>query len=189
MQEWVLLKKIYLYWYALEMISTHFANLAVQQQQQSIFAAQFWRTRAETWHQNTRDVTSWLLVATKNTPTWVKFMFSKKVTKIDEIFTASTLCSTCQIDGEDFVNFCGVLENTNFNNKWIQVNLFQKYLFMHSQYDKRLSIELPVQYVKIPSSILGGTCCEQKLFMTFRTIFVHNMFYPWKEELLTKIYL
>ena len=71
MQDWVLLKKIYLYWYASEMISTHFANLAVQQQQQSIFAAQFWRTRAETWHQNTRDVTSWLLVATKNTPTCV----------------------------------------------------------------------------------------------------------------------
>ena len=58
-----------LYWYSLEIILTHFANLAVQQQ--PIFAAQFWRTRAETWHQNTRDVTSWLLVATKNTPTWV----------------------------------------------------------------------------------------------------------------------
>ena len=92
MQDWVLLKKIYLYWYALEMISTHFANLAVQQQ--SIFAAQFWRTRAETWHQNTRDVTSWLLVATKNTPTWVKFMFSKKVTKIDEIFTVNLTLTT-----------------------------------------------------------------------------------------------
>ena len=54
-------------------------------------------------------------------------MFSKKVTKIDEIFTVDlTLCSKCQIDGEDFVNFCGLvrhgrlyrdvhlLENTNF---------------------------------------------------------------------------
>ena len=40
----------------------------------------------------------------------VKFMFSKKATKIDEIFTADlTLCSKCQIDGEDFVNFCGLL--------------------------------------------------------------------------------
>ena len=34
-------------------------------------------------------------------------MFSKKATKIDEIFTVDlTLCSKCQIDGEDF---CGLL--------------------------------------------------------------------------------
>ena len=40
----------------------------------------------------------------------VKFMFSKKATKIYEIFTVDlTLCSKCQIDGEDFVNFCGLL--------------------------------------------------------------------------------
>ena len=40
----------------------------------------------------------------------VKFVFSKKSTKIDEIFTVDlTLCSKCQIDGEDFVNFCGLL--------------------------------------------------------------------------------
>ena len=38
-------------------------------------------------------------------------MFSKKATKIDEIFTIYlTLCSSkCQIKGEDFVNFCGLL--------------------------------------------------------------------------------
>ena len=40
----------------------------------------------------------------------VKFMFSKKATKIDEIFTVDlTLCSKCQIYGEDFVNFRGLL--------------------------------------------------------------------------------
>ena len=34
------------------------------------------------------------------------FMFSKKATIIDEIFTVDlTLCSKCQIDGEDFVDF------------------------------------------------------------------------------------
>ena len=39
----------------------------------------------------------------------VKFMFSKKATKIDEIFTVDlTLYSKCQIYGEDFVNFCGL---------------------------------------------------------------------------------
>ena len=37
-------------------------------------------------------------------------MFSKNATKIFKIFTADlTLCSKCQIDGEDFVNFCGLL--------------------------------------------------------------------------------
>ena len=40
----------------------------------------------------------------------LKFIFSKKATKIDEIFTVDlTLCSKCQIDGEDFVNLCGLL--------------------------------------------------------------------------------
>ena len=46
---------------------------------------------------------------------WLKFIFSKKATKFDEIFTIDlTLYSKCQIDGEDFVNFCGFLENMNF---------------------------------------------------------------------------
>ena len=37
-------------------------------------------------------------------------MFSKKATKIDKIFTVDlTLCSKCQMDGEDFTNFCGFL--------------------------------------------------------------------------------
>ena len=40
----------------------------------------------------------------------VKFMYSKKATKIDKIFDVDlTLCSKCQIDVEDFVNFCGLL--------------------------------------------------------------------------------
>ena len=40
----------------------------------------------------------------------VKFMFSKKVTKIDKIFNVDlTVTTCCQIDGEDFVNFCGLL--------------------------------------------------------------------------------
>ena len=37
-------------------------------------------------------------------------MSSKKATKIDKIFTIDvTLCTKCQIYGEDFVNFCGLL--------------------------------------------------------------------------------
>ena len=37
-------------------------------------------------------------------------MFSKKATKFDKIFAVNlTLCSNYQIEGEDFVNFCGLL--------------------------------------------------------------------------------
>ena len=40
----------------------------------------------------------------------LKFMFSKKSKKIDDIFTVDLmLCSECQIDCEDFVNFGGLL--------------------------------------------------------------------------------
>ena len=40
----------------------------------------------------------------------IKFMFSKKTTKIDKIFTIDlTVTTYCQIDGEDFVNFCDLL--------------------------------------------------------------------------------
>ena len=36
----------------------------------------------------------------------LKFMLSKKVTKIEKIFVVDlTLCSKCQIDGEDFRQF------------------------------------------------------------------------------------
>ena len=50
------------------------------------------------------------------------------------------------------------------------------------QYDNRLFIELQVQYMKIPSLTLGKTCCVQKLFLTFRKFFVHNMFSQCSEK-------
>ena len=50
------------------------------------------------------------------------------------------------------------------------------------QYEDKLFIELHVQYMKIPSSNLGRTRYVQKLFSTFRTIFVHNMFSPCSAE-------
>ena len=47
-------------------------------------------------------------------PTILKFMFSKKA-KFDEIFTVDLmLCSKCKIDGEDFVNFRGLLRKHDF---------------------------------------------------------------------------
>ena len=47
-------------------------------------------------------------------------MFSKKATKIDEIFTVDlTLCSKCQINGEYFVIFCGLLRKHELYNLYI----------------------------------------------------------------------
>ena len=45
----------------------------------------------------------------------LKFILSRKATKIDKIFTVNlTLCSKRQIEGEDFVKFVAFLENMNF---------------------------------------------------------------------------
>ena len=57
-------------------------------------------------------------------------------------------------------------------------SLSEALIFASTNYDNRLFIELKVQYMKIPSSNLGRPCCVQKLFLTFRTIFVHKMFSP-----------
>ena len=40
----------------------------------------------------------------------LKFTFSEKATKINKIFTVNlTVSINGQIDGEDFINFCGLL--------------------------------------------------------------------------------
>ena len=65
---------------------------------------------------------------------------------------------------------------------YIQVYLCQKLLFLH-QLTQNMTIERWVQYMKIPSSNLERTCFVQKLFLTFRTIFVHNMFSPCSAKL------
>ena len=45
----------------------------------------------------------------------LKFMFSKKATKIDGIFTVDlTFFRKCQIDGEDFINFYGLLRKHEY---------------------------------------------------------------------------
>ena len=45
----------------------------------------------------------------------LKFTFSEKATKIDKISTVIlTVCSNGQINGEDFVNFCGLLRKHEF---------------------------------------------------------------------------
>jgi hypothetical protein len=68
---------------------------------------------------------------------YVKFMFSKKATKFDKIFTVNlTLCSKCQIDGEDFTKFCGLLRiyelyhiNTDSKENCIKISSVLKVVF------------------------------------------------------------
>ena len=40
---------------------------------------------------------------------FLKFMVSKNATIIDEIFTVDLTLCKCQIDGEDFIDFCALL--------------------------------------------------------------------------------
>ena len=64
----------------------------------------------------------------------------------------------------------------------VQVNLCQKLLFLHQlTYTMTTNCSLNYKfntYMKNPSSKLGITCWVEKLFLTFRTIFVHIMISP-----------
>ena len=54
-------------------------------------------------------------------------MFSKKATKIDEIFTVDLQVTTyCQIDGEDFVKFGGRLRKCELYMFLYSVLMFSK---------------------------------------------------------------
>ena len=52
----------------------------------------------------------WEIVWKCKTLKYLKFKFSEKATKIEKIFAINlTMCSNRQIDGEDFINFFGLL--------------------------------------------------------------------------------
>ena len=54
-------------------------------------------------------------------------MFSKKATKIEEIFTVDLTVTTYgQIDGEDFVNFCGLLRKSEL---YLQIILSENIVY------------------------------------------------------------
>ena len=54
---------------------------------------------------------------------FLKFVFSRKATKIDKIFTVDLkLCNKCQIDSEDLVKFCGLLRKRELY--WKSLDLY-----------------------------------------------------------------
>ena len=64
----------------------------------------------------------WLNQKIKGTS--LKFMFSKKATKFEKIFTVDlTLCCKCQIDSEDFVSFCGLLRKHEIYLKYSLISI------------------------------------------------------------------
>ena len=64
-------------------------------------------------------------------------MFSKKATKIDEHFTIDlTLCSKCQMDGEDFVDFSGLLRKHELYLTALNVKASQFITIFTKLYDK-----------------------------------------------------
>ena len=77
---------------------------------------------------------------------------------------------------QEFINHASISHPQVSTGKSLSEALI--FALTNPQYCDRLFIELQVQYMKIPSSNLGRTCCVQKLFLKFRTIFVHNMFSP-----------
>ena len=71
-------------------------------------------------------------------------MFSKKATKIDEIFTIDLTVNTyCQIDIEDFVKFCGLLRKRElYHICKIWVILLDQKSVIFSQYLFRYMIKI-----------------------------------------------
>ena len=67
----------------------------------------------------------------------------------------------------------------------IQVDLCQKLLFLH-QLTHNMTTDCSLNYKfntwKFLAQNMGRTCCVQKLFLTFRTISVHNMFSPYSPK-------
>ena len=80
-------------------------------------------------------------------------MFSEKATKIDKIFTANlTVCSNRQIDGEDFVNFCGLLK---------------KHELYRSLYKLKMKIENKQKFT-FPSKLISTLRVMQKMWYSHK---------------------
>ena len=81
---------------------------------------------------------------------YLKFVFYKKATNNDKIFTVNlTLCSKCQIYSEDFVNFCGLLrkhELYHFFNEYLSFENLKIYTYIMIQEGFILSFEQQNKY-------------------------------------------
>ena len=60
---------------------------------------------------------------------------------------------------------------------YVLINLCQRFLFLH-QLTNNMTTDCLLNYKFNTWKFQAQTCCVQKLFLTFRTSFVHNMFSP-----------
>ena len=94
-------------------------------------------------------------------------MFSKKATKFDKIFSIDlTLCSKCQIDGEDFVNFCGILRK---HVLYLTIFLVFVSAPLHHHYILKIA-QFPLLYQSITNALRKPwrlLCKEQFLLGTY----------------------
>ena len=101
--------------FVLEISTVHMSNVHVGHRSDNFFF--LFRLASQLKFCKVSTVQMFMLAISKmrTTQNWkiipiIKFMFFKKTTKIDEIFTVDlTLCSKRQINGEDFLNFHGIL--------------------------------------------------------------------------------
>ena len=110
----------------------------------------------------------------------LKFMFFKKATKIDKIFSVDlTITTYCQIDSEDFVNFCGLLRKRElYWEVWeLRKKLsLSKGRFFGSQYfarkEKAFSLKFVKSYLRNFAHFQGGLLKVQLFwgFVVFNTI-------------------
>ena len=72
-------------------------------------------------------------------------MFSKQATKFDKIFIVNlTLWSKCQIDGEDFVNFCGLVEKQELYDWSTLISLINVEFGINAKVAKSLNVEVGI---------------------------------------------
>ena len=72
-------------------------------------------------------------------------MFSKKTTKIDDIFTVNlTVATYCQIGGEDFVNFWGLLRKRELSHTDAEAGLWSLVFFVYKIHFLKLAFQLRI---------------------------------------------
>ena len=93
----------------------------------------------------------------------LKFIFSKKATKIDKIFTVDfTLCSKHQMDGEDFVNLRGLLRKYELYHP----QLFHLRLSLFSFFEGRTKLKIPSE---LKPHLLNSFSPPRELYCYCRT--------------------
>ena len=124
-------------------------------------------------------------------------MFSKKATKIYEIFTSDlTLCSNCQIDGEDFVNFCGLFRKHEQKQLTFILSILipkWKSIMRRSKQTQKMNSEFIDSRLSVASDELGtffviqGRRSMMLLHQKIASLNVHAVCISWSVALIAQL--